>query len=177
MVLTLRNLESPDKALNVLNILNAKDSRKYKSWKFSLLKYMKSKKTKVGSRKKNQLNFVDATLLTVTYHKQLSLFEDKLKRAQTYLKLGELYDQFPSLGFWELPEQYFEACIHTKPSSKVAQQCYFSYENRFMKFSEIPKFKRIVQVDDKKLKKLKELAFRNKEDSIRMRDGFDGDYW
>ena len=44
--------------------------------------------------------------------------------SQSYFMLGQVYDELILEGFWDLPESYYEACIHILPKSRTAQKCF-----------------------------------------------------
>jgi hypothetical protein len=49
--------------------------------------------------------------------------------ATIYLALGNSYETITALGLWELPEIYYEACIHESPNSQTAKSCYMHFEH------------------------------------------------
>lgn len=51
-----------------------------------------------------------------------------LQRASLFSLLGRSYDALADLGFWNLHEIYFEACIREAPKSEVAKECYKDFE-------------------------------------------------
>lgn len=67
----------------------------------------------------------------IAYLKASSLLHDLLKRspnatmkADALYYLGVCYEALRELGFWTLHENYFDACIHTRPHSPRAEVCY-----------------------------------------------------
>ena len=68
--------------------------------------------------------FIDLLYASTRLHAMTRASVGSKKLSKIYLQLGVVYDRLGDVGFWELPEAYFEACIRKTPHSEVAQQCY-----------------------------------------------------
>ncbi len=44
--------------------------------------------------------------------------------AQAFYALGQAYEALDNVGFWNLHETYYEACVRTLPKSDVARSCF-----------------------------------------------------
>lgn len=75
-------------------------------------------------------DFVKLLRKSFFLHGYLRSHQDRRLRAQVMFTLGQIYEAQPSLGFWELPDQYYEACIYQLPQSQIAKKCFFSLEKR-----------------------------------------------
>ncbi len=82
------------------------------------------------SENKNDELFAENVHKSLILHQQLNLTTEPKTRADILYALGRIYEQNESIGFWELPDQYFEACIQEFPYTKMAKKCYFALEAR-----------------------------------------------
>ncbi|MCB0378710.1 MAG: hypothetical protein KDD33_09475 [Bdellovibrionales bacterium] len=175
MTVTLKNLESPAQARKGISRFSNPDHfKKYgvslRSWDSYLEMWQKGQlKAKEAhtlikvheSKKGRGVNYVEALHDSIILHKALLSETEKPWRARVYSALGGIYEKFPSLGFWELPESYFEACIYEDPGTKVAKRCYFSLESKLR--STYPKDMDSPLVDRDKTRLLKLKALANKK--------------
>ncbi len=53
---------------------------------------------------------------------------DSEERARALYLLGQCYERLVDLGFWELNENYYEACIAETPHSMQARQCFDAWD-------------------------------------------------
>lgn len=172
LTLELKNLNSPQRALTSLEKLQkikiptsvAKSIPKWKTYLNKLASgQLKSKNnihTLLKSRKADGSFFVESLHNSLILHKALSTELDKNYRAQIYFALGKIYQKYPDLGLWNLPENYFEACIYENPGSKQALKCYFSLES-LLEIYPSSKQNAFYEAEKDKLKKLKILATKN----------------
>lgn len=80
------------------------------------------KKNKTAYSEKNLINNLVASGLVHEYLMKEGLA--KLQKAKAYRLLGLAYDELVVEGFWDLPEVYFEMCVHYAPKTKLAQDCF-----------------------------------------------------
>jgi hypothetical protein len=59
----------------------------------------------------------------------LRQFPQSKFNAEALYLIGNSYDALGDLGYWNLGETYFQACIHKAPHSELAERCYGRYEN------------------------------------------------
>ena len=77
----------------------------------------------------SQKGYIEYLLGSSMMHGLLTSKElSDLEYSDVYLALGQSYELISSLGLWELPTNYYEACIRQTPGSDIAQQCYKFYE-------------------------------------------------
>lgn len=169
MVVSLRNINDPQQALNLLNglppqvaselkELNIKDWKTYLTkWAKGQLKSQNNVNNLLKSKTLDGKNFVEALHNSMILHESLSTVLEPSKRAQVYFWLGKIYQKHKNLTTWRLPENYYETCIYEVPGSQQALKCYYSLESLR---SEDPKFKSspLLSIEESNLKKLKILA-------------------
>ncbi len=160
MVVTLRNLQDPQKALDVLD----KTSSPNKDWKAYLVKWKKGqlKKTKTTAQllktaKVEGSHFVEAIHNSLVLHQALSAEVAVPKRAQIYFSLGKIYKEYSNLVSWRLPENYFETCIYQVPGTQLALKCYYALESLQIKNPKLES-NPLTNIQKAKLRKLKVLA-------------------
>lgn len=121
--------------------LNFKSLRKYKkimkAWSATFKEFPKlsliSLEKAMQMSRSGESAFVEGTLKSLVLHQSLSSLNSKPKRAKIYFSLGKIYSRNSSLSFWELPSQYFEACIYELPYTKLAKKCYYNLEMQVRK--------------------------------------------
>lgn len=141
--LHVRSLNSLDQAVQDLKSV---DRRSLKSLPLSLwekdlaamqkkpVRYQPSQIFQGMSQKPvSQETFVRDLAYSRDLHNALNATETPRERAQILFSLGEIYKTHPSLSSWDLPEQYYEACILSHPHSDEARRCYFAFEQTLRK--------------------------------------------
>ncbi len=181
LTVTLKNLNSPQQALNIVNetpekMISPEIRDQLKTWKIYLKKWVKSDvassvRELIAQNQNDAQHFVknlhDSTLL----HNSLSSEKDASVRAETYYALGKIYENIPQVGSWNLPETYFETCIYQNPGSKMALKCYYDLESRLKEDSERKQTKLLI-IEQAKLNKLKAVAKNPPDKSNKMTGGF-----
>jgi hypothetical protein len=154
LAVTVKYLQSPDKALDVVSILEKSSSTPYFlkqnaiSWRASLESWKKEKsntKESVAAR----LARIEAKLIKasqidslttdrsgdITYLRSLAelhgLLGGELKKQEigrTMYLAGVAYEAIRELEFLNLSENYFEGCIRTLPHSEWSSKCFKKYE-------------------------------------------------
>lgn len=101
-----------------------KSKRSTYSEAMRLMKVAK-KKQDFSSHEAANVEYLRATSLL---HDSLAGLSEKKKRAEVYNLLGDSYSVLEDLGFWSLPEVYYEACVRDYPGTKLSKTCYKSFE-------------------------------------------------
>lgn len=73
-------------------------------------------------------HFVRDLHISRVLHHSLPTISNKELRAEILSRLGKIYQVHSSLSAWDLPENYYEACLEEFPHSPQAKSCYFSME-------------------------------------------------
>jgi tetratricopeptide (TPR) repeat protein len=148
LVLAVRIKKDPARAKKVLESFLTKNSvpvylREYVDhWLTALNEWAKIEKLPVNRRvdslRRSIVKKADAfgreaanieTLrLTSLLHENLLSLKPGVEMARTYKDLGDAYDSMADMGFWNLPEIYYEACIRENPKSKLAKDCFGDLE-------------------------------------------------
>jgi hypothetical protein len=87
-------------------------------------------KMKDDSRFRSDKAYVTAVRNSLIFHDALRNNPKYYQKPIIYHKLGDLYDHYPEMSSWGLPETYFQACITLKPHTKQAQACFKSLKTR-----------------------------------------------
>lgn len=142
-----------------------------KAWKKSLVFWQKRKMdykaanqmlkraTQLQEDISFQAGMVEYLLATQILHSTLAEQKNPSDKAKVYSQLGSAYEALIDLGYWSLPEVYYEACVDMVPNTKLAQSCFRDFErNVVLGYSGsagvfIPKEER------DKIKKLRTVAF------------------
>jgi hypothetical protein len=62
-------------------------------------------------------------------HKMLATYPDSKNTGEALFLIGNSYDVMGDLGYWNLGEAYFEACIDKVPHTSQAKQCFDRYKD------------------------------------------------
>lgn len=154
LALVVRVKKDPSRAIHTIDqFLSRKNIPYYlaedaRQWKKSLRSWMhekgkkpdgftQAKKLLKGAHKLQEYQTHQAA--NIEYLRASSLLHDeirstskKVKRAEIYSLLGSSYEVLSDLGFWSLPEIYFEACVRELPGSSLAKGCYKSFERNVL---------------------------------------------
>jgi hypothetical protein len=65
---------------------------------------------------------------TAILHALLRDSPEGQKRAETEFALGKCYEALRDLGFWDLHEVYFAACVKDAPHTALAKRCFAKYD-------------------------------------------------
>ncbi len=79
--------------------------------------------------KGNGAGDVDFLRATSLMHELLRKYPDSSLQARTYMELATVYDTLQGFAFWDLSDQYLEACIRKTPHSDLALKCYSRYKD------------------------------------------------
>jgi hypothetical protein len=169
LTVTLKNLGSPERALEVLSAIpksqmDSKMQKNFKAWasylnqwKDGKLKNQSSHRQIIKSKKPYGRHLVETLHNSLILHQGLSTETSQQNRAMIYHQLGQIYSKYPGLGTWNLPETYFETCIYEWPGTKIALKCYYDLESQIAK-SSLRKTSPWMEFETANLKKLKVLA-------------------
>ncbi len=186
MVISLRNLNSPQQALAILTDLKTnqipegfkKDFPQWisylKQWNAKQLKNKDSVQALLKSNNPTGRHLVEAIHNSLILHQGLSTEVSKPIRSQMYFNLGKIYGQYSDLMQWQLPETYFEACIYQNPGNKQALKCYYALESRLIADPKNTPAS-LVASEKEKLKKLKVLAQSKNSSPGSSSGGFGGE--
>ncbi len=159
--LMIRAENNPDRPLKELDrILETKGIPFYvaeqaRAWRNSLLEWKKRKPAKksiktsfvqarahiaraqdIQQYAKDHAGDVEYLRATDLIHEVLRTIKEPKQMADAYLLLGQAYEVLDELGYWNLHERYYEACITTLPHSDLARKCYGRLEaSVYMGFS------------------------------------------
>lgn len=97
-----------------------------KPQKLSLKRILQEQKSRSMGESTYALDLAESFVL----HQQLNVIKDPTQRANIFVALGHIYQSHDSLGFWDLPDHYYEACILQLPHTDLAKKCYFDLESR-----------------------------------------------
>ena len=151
-------------------------ARNMESWKASLSDWMienKKKHTGIEEARRlvgipslsskifqNEDQYVDYLRASYTLHDELLRKLSNAEKAEIYYLLGAVYNTLipDDTVFWQLPENYFEACIRHYPKTKQSRKCYQSLESNIV-LDYTGSAGTFIPLDDKKrLAELRELS-------------------
>ncbi len=173
MLISLRNLGSPSRALNILqNLAEPKfvnlSPQVLSQWKAYLRKWqagtLVNKDTATNLLRSRHLageHTIAAIHNSQILHQALSTTINVPQRAQIYFGLGKIYSKYPLLVSWQLPETYYEACIYQLPSSQLALKCYYALESHLLAKTN-SKSNPLLKLEKENLRKLKIMASEKK---------------
>ena len=106
-----------------------------------------------------QAGFVENLIASNLLHELISQSKNATQKAKYYHQLGEIYESLIDLGFWSLPESYYEACVKEVPKTAMAKKCFRDYErNILMGFSGSAGVF-IPEDEQQKIKELRSIAY------------------
>lgn len=170
IAIMVKNQNQPLKAKEYLDELDKKKklpgrSALFKVWKKNLSDYSKNpnaitiEQAMVSIPKKDKdVRFIELLYRSQLLHQSLPGIEDNAKKAGVLSSLGQIYENEVSLGYWELPDHYYEACIIVSPNSPIARKCYFNLESRIRFAYKLGVNEKLPQEDLNYLRKLKVLS-------------------
>ncbi len=173
MLISLRNLRSPKRALTILQNLanpeslgvNRKTLAQWKvylqNWQAGALNQQDTANKLLRSRDLSGRHTIEAIHNSLILHEALSTEVNLPRRAQIYFGLGKIYSRYPLLISWQLPETYYEACIYELPNSQLALKCYYALES-FLLSKTSGKSNPLLKIEKANLKKLKIMASEKK---------------
>lgn len=132
LVISIKNMESYDKANEILNDVKLKKiglkSSIINQWK----KDINSKSTQTLSGDPN-LSFIRNLNYSLKLQNELMTSVNSERKSQIYFELGKIFEQNTDIGLFNLPENYFEVCITNHPHTKLAKKCFYSLESHLQK--------------------------------------------
>lgn len=106
-----------------------------------------------------QAGFVENLIASNLIHELIAQTKKPIEKAQYYHQMGEIYESLIDLGFWSLPESYYEACVREVPKTTTAKKCFRDYErNILMGFSGSAGVF-IPEDEQQKIKELRSVAY------------------
>jgi hypothetical protein len=182
LAVSVRVKQSPEDAMRVLDQastapgLNKGSERLIKDWKKSVVGWMAEKDKSDTSSLEKAMGLVKKAEATkeyladgagdVEYLRASSILHEYLrsaptgpKRAEAEYALGKIYDAIRDLGFWDLHETYFEACVRDAPHTDLAKQCFTRYQDSIEMGYTGTAGTHIPAPVNKKMQALRELAY------------------
>ena len=183
LAVSVRVKNSPTDAMRVLDLTQAtpdlpkSTERALKAWRTSSVSWAAEKQAKndpatkleraealilAAEKKKTYIadNSADLEYLraSATLHEYLRENLTSSERARAYQALGKTYEAIKDLGFWELQDVYFEACVRETPHSPLAKQCFAKLEESLVLGYTGSAGTHLPSPAKKKLSELKKLA-------------------
>ena len=148
LAVSVRAKQNPADALKVLDQashspgLPSSTEERVKAWRSSVVSWMGEKarpanETKLSAaqaliaKAEKKKSFAADTSADIEYLRATMLLHDFLKdnpaasdRAEAEYSIGQAYSVLRDLGFWDLHEIYYEACVRDLPHSKRAESCF-----------------------------------------------------
>ncbi len=173
LTIAIRNQNSLDEAVKIIDqnmkVPHFKNQLEaLKIWKSYLSPFLKSKKTlsleqallKNNSKQTTEQSFAESVHKSLILHQALSAVKEAPKRSEILLALGQIYENNQSIGFWELPDHYYEACIRENPYTDMAKKCYFTLEARLRSSYGLKGLESLPRLDQGHLLNLKPLTIK-----------------
>lgn len=79
---------------------------------------------KRNARRYSDRNLINNLIASQILHQSLQAKKPKKFKAKSYYLLGTVYDELIVEGYWDLPEVYYERCIHFAPKTDIAKKCF-----------------------------------------------------
>ena len=177
LALMVRVKKNYPQAITTLDRFNDRDSLpvyltdKAKAWRKSLvywnnktlnkkdLNKLMTRSEKLQDEVSYQAGFVENLIASNLLHELISQSKNATQKAKYYHQLGEIYESLIDLGFWSLPESYYEACVKEVPKTAMAKKCFRDYErNILMGFSGSAGVF-IPEDEQQKIKELRSIAY------------------
>jgi hypothetical protein len=152
LAVSVRAQENPKDALRILDQVSTapgllkSTERLIKAWRQSVAEWMAEKEQDPQAapfeRARNLIRKAESSKLyladgagDINYLRATSILHDLLRkettgltRAEIEFALGKSYEVIRDLGFWDLHETYFEACVRDAPHTPIAKQCFERFE-------------------------------------------------
>jgi tetratricopeptide (TPR) repeat protein len=84
---------------------------------------------KRNKKRYSERNLVNDLVASSLLHQYLMTSPSNAEKSKAYRLLGQAYDELIVEGFWDLPEIYYEMCIHYSPRTQIAQNCFKRLKN------------------------------------------------
>jgi hypothetical protein len=72
---------------------------------------------------------IDFLRASTVLHQLVRDYPQSPLQANAFSQLGDIYTQLREFAIFELPEQYYVACVRKQPHSKLAQTCFQKYSD------------------------------------------------